>query len=141
MSWALDTDIPSLNGKTIVITGGSGGLGYESLIHLARHKPTKLYLCARSKEKYENAMNGIRTSVPEAANFVRYLKLDLASLSSVQEAANAFNAENTRLDILMNNAGIMAQPPALTTDGFEIQFGTNHMVGLTGEISLVFQPP
>lgn len=121
------TDIPSLIGKVIVITGSNGGLGYESLIHLARHSPAKIYLCARSKEKYDKAMEGISAAIPNAPEFVKYRELDLASLSSVQKAANKFLAENDRLDILMNNAGIMAQPPGLTEDGFEIQFGTNHM--------------
>jgi NAD(P)-dependent dehydrogenase (short-subunit alcohol dehydrogenase family) len=127
-SFVPQTDIPSLVGKIIVITGSNGGLGYESLIHLARHSPSKIYLCARSKEKYDNAMKGISAAVPDSPNFVKYLELDLASLSSVKKAAETFSAENDRLDVLMNNAGIMARPPALTTDGFEIQFGTNHMV-------------
>jgi NAD(P)-dependent dehydrogenase (short-subunit alcohol dehydrogenase family) len=127
-SFAPETDIPLLVGKTIVITGSNGGLGYESLIHLAKHSPSKIYLCARSQEKYDNAMKGISAAVPDAPNFVKYLELDLASLASVKKAAETFNAENDRLDVLMNNAGIMAQAPALTKDGFEIQFGTNHMV-------------
>lgn len=123
-----ETDIPNLSGKIIVITGSNGGLGYESLIHLARHSPSRIYLCARSKEKYETAMKGILAAVPDAANFVKYLEIDLASLASVKKAAETFTAENDRLDVLMNNAGIMAQTPARTEDGFEIQFGTNHMV-------------
>ena len=123
-----DTCVPSLNGKVIIITGANGGLGYETIIHLARHSPSKLVLCARSKEKYDHALKGILVAVPEAVQFVQYLELDLASLPSVQEAAKAFIDNNDRLDILMNNAGIMAQPAALTKDGFEIQFGTNHMV-------------
>ena len=124
-----DTYVPSLNGRVIIITGANGGLGYETLIHLARYSPSKLVLCARSKEKYDHALEGIAIAVPEAVHFVQYLELDLASLASVQEAAKAFITNNDRLDILMNNAGIMAQPAALTKDGFEIQFGTNHMVG------------
>ena len=128
-----DTCVPSLNGKVIIITGANGGIGYETLIHLARYNPSKLVLCARSKEKYDHALRGIVVAVPEAVHFVQYLELDLASLHSVQEAAKAFIADNDRLDILMNNAGIMAQPAALTKDGFEIQFGTNHMVGPTHE--------
>ena len=122
-----ENDIPSLKDKVIIITGSNGGLGYESLVHLARHSPNKIYLCARSKKKYDKAMEGISAAIPNAHEFVKFLELDLASLSSVQKAANTFHAENDRLDILMNNAGIMAQPPGLTKDGFEIQFGTNHM--------------
>jgi NAD(P)-dependent dehydrogenase (short-subunit alcohol dehydrogenase family) len=122
-----EKDIPSLAGKVLIITGANAGLGYESLIHLAKHNPDKIYLCARSKAKYDAAMKGITAAVPNAASFVKYLELDLTSLSSVAAAADAFSAENSRLDILMNNAGIMAQPPALTKEGYEIQFGTNHI--------------
>ena len=132
-SYSPDTHVPSLKGKVIIITGANGGLGYETAIHLARHSPSKLVLCARSKEKYDNALKGIVVAIPEAVHFVQYLELDLASLSSVQEAAKAFMTDNDRLDILMNNAGIMAQPAALTKNGFEIQFGTNHIVGATLE--------
>jgi NAD(P)-dependent dehydrogenase (short-subunit alcohol dehydrogenase family) len=122
-----EKDIPSLAGKVLIITGANAGLGYESLIHLAKHNPDKIYLCARSKAKYDAAMKGITAAVPNAASFVKYLELDLTSLSSIAAAADAFSAENSRLNILMNNAGIMAQPPALTKEGYEIQFGTNHI--------------
>ena len=122
-----EKDIPSLAGKVLVITGANAGLGYESLIHLAKHNPDKIYLCARSKAKYDAAMKGITAAVPNATSIVKYLELDLTSLSSVAAAADNFSAENSRLDILMNNAGIMAQPPALTKEGYEIQFGTNHV--------------
>ncbi len=132
-SYSPDTHVPSLNGKVIIITGANGGLAYEILIRLARYSPSKLVLCARSKQKYDNALERIVVAVPEAVNFVRYLELDLASFCSVQEAAKAFITDNDRLDVLVNNAGIMAQPSALTKNGFEIQFGTNHMVGSTHE--------
>ena len=123
-----ESDIPSLSGKVIIITGGNSGLGYESVIHLARHSPSKLYLCARTLAKYEAAVKDISAAVPNASDFVEYLELDLASLSSTKRAAETFLAHNDRLDILMNNAGIMAVPPALTENEFEIQFGTNHVV-------------
>lgn len=119
--------IPDLFDKVIIVTGGNAGLGYESIIHLAPHHPSKIYLCARSQAKYDAAMKGITAAVPAAADFVKFLQLDLTSLSSVHSAAQTFLSENTRLDILMNNAGIMAQPPGLTQDGYEIQFGTNHL--------------
>jgi NAD(P)-dependent dehydrogenase (short-subunit alcohol dehydrogenase family) len=119
--------IPNLNGKVIIITGANGGLGYESLIHLAPHKPSKIYLCARSQAKYDAAMKGITVAVPDATSFVHYLELDLTSLASAKAAAQRFLKENDRLDILMNNAGIMAQPPGLTKEGYEVQFGVNHM--------------
>jgi NAD(P)-dependent dehydrogenase (short-subunit alcohol dehydrogenase family) len=119
--------IADLSGKVIIITGANGGLGYETLLHLAPHHPSKIYLCARSRAKYDTAMKGITATVPHAASFVKYLELDLASLASVKAAAQTFRAENDRLDILMNNAGVMAQPLGLTKDGYEIQFGTNHI--------------
>lgn len=122
-----ESEIPSLTGKVFVITGANSGLGYESLIHLAKHSPSKIYLCARTQEKYDAAMKGITAAVPEAPSFVKFLPLDLASLSSVASAVDTFLAENSRLDILMNNAGIMATPPGLTKEGYEIQFGTNHV--------------
>lgn len=101
-----DKDVPSLEGKTIVVTGGNAGLGLESLIQMAKHSPSKVYLCARSKEKYDTAMKHISESgIPDAGKFVHFLELDLQSLASVKKSAETFNAENQRLDILMNNAG------------------------------------
>lgn len=119
--------IPDLAGKVIIITGANGGLGYESLLHLAPHNPAKIYLCARSQAKFELAMKGITAAVPNAGSVVKFLELDLTSLASVQLAAQTFLKENSRLDILMNNAGIMATPAGFTKDGYEIQFGTNYM--------------
>lgn len=100
-----DKDIPSLEGKTIVVTGGNSGLGLESLIQMARHSPSKVYLCARTKEKYDTAMNHVSKTVPDAGKFVHYLELDLQSFAAVKKSAETFKAENHRLDILMNNAG------------------------------------
>lgn len=120
-------DIPDLAGKVIVITGANGGLGLSSLVHMARHNPAKIYLCARSRAKYDAAMTTIQSTIPQAATFVHFLQLDLSSLASVQAAAQTFLEDNTRLDILMNNAGIMGHLAGLTSDGYEIQFGTNHL--------------
>lgn len=104
---------------------GNSGLGEESILQLAKHTPEKIYLAARSKEKADNAIARLKKIVPDAA--ITYLPLDLTSLRSVKDAADIVNAGTTRLDILMNNAGIMAVPAALTQDGYEIQFGTNHV--------------
>lgn len=120
-------NISDLTGKVIIITGANGGLGYESLLHLAPHHPSKIYLCARTQAKYDAAMKGITATIPNAADFIHYLELDLTSFASIKSAAQTFTSSNNRLDILMNNAGIMAQPAGLTKDGYEIQFGTNHM--------------
>jgi NAD(P)-dependent dehydrogenase (short-subunit alcohol dehydrogenase family) len=118
-------DIPDLSSKVIVVTGGNSGVGKESVLQLSKHKPAKLYMTARSKAKYDAAILDIKKSNPDAN--ITFLELDLASFASVKAAASTLLAENTRLDILMANAGIMAVPPSLTKDGFEIQFGTNHL--------------
>ena len=120
-----DKDIADLSSKTIVVTGGNSGVGKESVLQLSKHNPAKLYMTARSKAKYDAAICDIKKSNPDAN--ITFLELDLASFASVKTAASTFLAENDRLDILMNNAGVMALPPSLTKDGFEIQFGTNHM--------------
>lgn len=124
-SFQPDRDIPDLSGKVILVTGGNIGLGKEAILELARHNPAKIYMGSRNKEKGEAAVAEIRDEVPKA-NIV-FLPMDLSSFTSVQRAAHTFLAENDRLDILMNNAGIMATPPDLTEDGYELQFGTNYM--------------
>lgn len=100
-------------------------MGLESILQLAKHKPAKIYLGARDESKAQGALALIRSCVPTAE--VEFLHLDLASLQSVKQAADNFTAASTRLDVLMNNAGIMACPAGLTKDGYEIQFGTNHL--------------
>ncbi|KAJ3536366.1 hypothetical protein NM208_g6755 [Fusarium decemcellulare] len=120
-----EKDIPSLNGKVILVTGGNTGLGKQAVLEFARHKPRQIWLAARNVEKAKAAVNEIRQKVPDAP--VKVLELDLASFNSIRKAAHVFLAECDRLDILMLNAGIMAVPPGLTKEGYEIQFGTNHM--------------
>ena len=120
-----DRSIPNLSGKVIIVTGGNNGIGKESVLQLAKHHPAKLYLAARSISKYQAALTDIVKAVPNAK--VDFLELDLASFASIKAAAETVTASNDRLDILMNNAGVMALPPGLTKEGFEIQFGTNHV--------------
>jgi NAD(P)-dependent dehydrogenase (short-subunit alcohol dehydrogenase family) len=120
-----DRDIPDLSSKVIVVTGGNSGVGKESILQLSKHKPAKLYMTARSKAKYDAAILDIKRSNPDAN--ITFLELDLASFASVKMAASTLLAENTRLDILMANTGIMAVPPSLTKDGFKVKFGTNHL--------------
>lgn len=119
------TDIPSLSGKVIIVTGGNQGLGKTCITHLARHNPARIYLGARSASKAEDAITQIRAEVPGAV--VEHLQLDLANLGSVRDAARSVLEKEKRLDILMNNAGIMCLPHAVTADGFELTFGTNHL--------------
>lgn len=118
-------DIPNLSGKIILVTGGNNGLGKESIKQLAKHNPTRIYMGARSIEKAQEAIQDIKKEVPNAP--IAFLEMDLASFSSLKSAADSFLAENDRLDVLINNAGVFACPPGLTMEGYEIQFGTNYM--------------
>ncbi|KAM5343935.1 hypothetical protein ACJ41O_012472 [Fusarium nematophilum] len=121
-----DEDIPDLSGKVIIVTGGNSGLGLESIRQLAKHNPAHIYLAARSAEKGEAAIAQLKGENPSLSS-LSFLQLDLASFESIQSAANKFNASSSRLDLLINNAGIMAAPEGTTKEGYEIQFGTNHM--------------
>jgi retinol dehydrogenase-12 len=103
---------------------GSNGLGKESALQLSKHNAT-VYITSRSPSKGQVAIADIKSQVSNANLHV--LQLDLASLSSVATAAKQFLSLSPRLDILMLNAGIMAPPPGLTEDGYEIQFGTNYL--------------
>lgn len=120
-----DEEIPNLSGKVILVTGGNNGLGKETVTQLAKHTPTRIYLGARNEEKAQAAIVDIKKEIPAAS--IVFLKIDLASFSSIAQAAHIFLSESDRLDILVNNAGIFACPPGLTEDGYEIQFGTNYM--------------
>lgn len=118
-------DTPSLADKVILVTGGNAGLGKQSIVELSKHRPAQIWLAARSLSKANEAVADIKKQVPDAP--VRVLELDLQSLESVQNAAKLFSKDSPRLDILLLNAGIMAHPPGLTKDGYEVQFGTNHV--------------
>lgn len=121
------TSIPEQTDKIILVTGGNAGVGLESVRQLARHRPAKIYLAARTGAKFDLAIQSILKDVPEAKSVVEFLELDLASFASVKAAAEKVLSENDRLDVLLNNAGVMALPPGTTQEGYEIQFGTNHM--------------
>ena len=121
-----DKSIPrDLSRQVIIVTGGNSGCGKETVLQLAKHNPKCVYLAARSKAKYDDAMKDIRAAAPTAN--VRYLEVDLASMASVKKAAESFLSKNERLDLLVNNAGIMAHPHGVTEEGYELQFGTNYM--------------
>ncbi|KPI39572.1 putative oxido [Cyphellophora attinorum] len=120
------TSIPELTGRVIIVTGGNAGIGKQAVLELSRHNPRRLYLAARSRTKFDAALKDILLANPNASSCVEYLELDLANLKSIRAAANKVLAENTRLDILINNGGIMANPPALSADGYELQFATNY---------------
>ncbi|KAI3393850.1 hypothetical protein diail_3577 [Diaporthe ilicicola] len=125
LSFNPSTDIPLLSGKTILVTGGNAGLGKQSIIELARHEPSEIWLTARDLQKGESARCDIQSQVPGAV--IRILELDLSSLDSIKAAAQVFLSTASRLDILLLNAGLGGSPPGLTKDGYEIFFGTNHL--------------
>ncbi|KAL8908553.1 MAG: hypothetical protein Q9207_000763 [Kuettlingeria erythrocarpa] len=104
---------------------GNTGLGKETVLQLARHRPSRIFLAARTPSKGEAAVGEVKRAVPTAD--VIFLKLDLCSFKSISAAAQEFKSKSSRLDVLINNAGIMASPEGLTEEGFESQFGTNHM--------------
>ncbi|KXJ93406.1 hypothetical protein Micbo1qcDRAFT_161420, partial [Microdochium bolleyi] len=118
------TDIPSLKDKVILVTGGSSGLGTQSILEFARHEPKEIWLGARSATKAQAAIDDIKAKVPNAA--VKFVQMELGSFASIRTAAKTVLDSTDRLDILLLNAGIMAVPPAATEEGYELQFGTNH---------------
>lgn len=123
MPW--DTaDMPDLTGKVAVVTGGNGGLGLESATALAG-AGAHVVMAARDQQKAAAARDRIRTEHPGAS--VEIVELDLAALDSVRQAAAAISDRHESLDILINNAGVMAMPERRTADGFEMQFGVNHL--------------
>ena len=115
----------------VVVTGGNSGSGFEAALALAG-KNAQVILAVRSVEKGEAAAERIRQQYPRAQVIV--MALDLSDLSSVRAFAQNFLKLYERLDVLINNAGVMALPQRKTADGFEMQFGTNHLghFALTG---------
>ena len=123
MAWSAD-DIPDQSGRVAVVTGANGGLGLETARELAR-KGAHVVMAARNLEKAAAAERDIRSEIPEASVEVR--SLDLGSLVSIGAAADGITAAHGQVDLLINNAGVMATPRLETADGFELQFGTNHL--------------
>lgn len=122
--WTI-ADIPPQGGRTAVITGATGGLGYETALALAG-AGAAVVLTGRNDAKGQDAIAKIRGQFPDAN--ISYQTLDLASLASVADFAARFAAAHASLDLLINNAGVMALPKRQTTeDGFEMQFGTNYL--------------
>lgn len=123
MNWTAD-DIPDQTGRIAVVTGANGGLGLETTRELAR-KGALVVMGARNQEKAKQAVADIKAEIPDANLELR--ELDLASLASVKAFASTVIDEHPKLDLLVNNAGVMAIPQTSTDDGFEMQFGTNHL--------------
>ncbi|QLL08124.1 SDR family NAD(P)-dependent oxidoreductase [Mycobacterium vicinigordonae] len=125
-------DIPDQSGRTVIITGANTGLGFHTAAALAA-RGAQVVLAVRNLEKGNAALARINAAVPGKPD-VTLQELDLSSLDSVRRAADALRSNYPRIDLLINNAGVMWTPKALTADGFELQFGTNHLghFALTG---------
>ena len=136
-------DIPALTNRVILITGGAGDLGRQTAIELARHgRPSRIYLAdlpdadssssssPSGEKRSEAAISAVVNALPPDAQQVvkiSYLPLDLSSLESVKDAAKRFLEMETRLDILVLNAGIMPVKSGLSKDGYEVVFGVNYL--------------
>ena len=123
MPWT-ETDIPDQSGRIAVVTGANGGLGLETARALSG-KGALVIMAARNLDKAKVARRSILDENPAANVEVR--ALDLASLASVEDFARRLLADHERIDLLINNAGVMGTPRMETADGFELQLGTNHL--------------
>ena len=125
--------MPDQTGRVALVTGANSGLGFHTSLELARRGARVLMAC-RDAGRAEAALHRLRAQVPGAQ--AELLSLDLASSASIETAATEVAGRTTSLDLLVDNAGVMAPPRTLTTDGFELQLGTNHLghFALTGRL-------
>lgn len=126
-----EQNIPDQTGRVAIVTGANSGLGFETAHALAAKGATVVLAC-RNQEKAQKALAELKKAVPHAKAEV--MPLDLADLTSVRAFAAAFQAKYSQLNLLINNAGVMMTPQGQTKDGFETQFGANHLghFALTG---------
>ena len=117
-------DIPDQTGRVVVITGANTGLGYETALALAEHG-AHVVLAVRNLDKGKDA--AARITAASSRGDVALQELDLTSLESVRAAAQQLRSDYDHIDLLINNAGVMYPPKENTKDGFELQFGTNHL--------------
>ncbi len=132
--WTPDR-MPDLSGRTAVVTGANSGLGLETTLALARAGAAVVMAC-RDPRRAGDALDRVQREVPAAGDRVRARQLDLADLASVASFSDELAGDHDRLDLLVNNAGVMATPRRETADGFELQLGTNHLghFALTGRL-------
>ena len=116
--------LPDLTDRTFLITGANAGLGFEAS-KMLRHKNANLLMAARNEGRGRGAVNKI--TAENGSGFVDFIKLDLADTTSIRAAADSVRSTTDGLDAIVNNAGIMQTPQQKTADGFEMQFGTNHL--------------
>lgn len=126
-------DIPDQRGRTAVVTGANAGLGYQTAVALAA-RGAHVVLAIRSLERGREALRHITATVPGAQLSLQ--QVDLASLASIRDGAAQLRYDYANIDLLINNAGVVLTPYSVTSDGFETQFGTNHLghFALTGLI-------
>jgi len=124
-------DIPDQKGRVVIVTGSSSGIGYEAARVLANKNAT-VAIAVRNLQKGNAVLDKIKAGYQNAD--VRVMELDLANLESIRNFSAGFKSNYSRLDILINNGGVMMPPYSKTVDGFELQFGTNHLghFALTG---------
>jgi NAD(P)-dependent dehydrogenase (short-subunit alcohol dehydrogenase family) len=122
MTWST-ADVPDLSGRRVLVTGATSGLGYETALELLRHGADVL-VAARTPAKAAQTTEDLAKASGRKPTVV---ELDLADLTSVEKAADEVATAYDKLDVLVNNAGVMATPYRQTADGFELQLGTNHL--------------
>lgn len=134
-TWTID-NIPDLSGKVIIVTGGNSGLGYESVKAFSQ-KGAEVILACRNMDKGHTA----KAEIGQSKGHIAVMELDLSDFASIEAFAKAFKARYDRLDVLLNNAGIMTTPYFLTKDGLEAQNGTNHFghFALTAHLSEILK--
>ncbi len=132
MKWT-SKDIPDLKGITAIVTGANSGIGFETAKALAC-KGAGVIMACRSMQKGKEATGVITRYYPEA--IIEVMTLDLSSIDSIKKFSGIVNKKKSKIDILVNNAGVMIPPYGKTEDGFELQFGTNHLghFVLTGQL-------
>ncbi len=125
------SDIPDLTGKVMIVTGGNSGIGYEEIKAFSENGALTI-MASRNLQKAKEAKTKILKRIPEAK--IEIMELDLVNLDSIHKFTFDFNKKYKKLDVLINNAGIMMVPYKKTVDGFESQIGTNHLghFALTG---------
>ena len=132
MAWTAE-DIPSQEGRLALVTGANSGLGLATIQALAARQATVILAC-RSSRKAEAAQQQLQD---QGLSRLELLELDLADLSSVQRAAESVRDRYGHLDLLINNAGVMAPPRRTTVQGHELQFGVNHLGHQALTLSLI----
>ena len=133
MSWT-PNQMPPQDGRVAVVTGANSGIGFHATQQLARHGAHVVLAC-RNEKKARDAMAKIRADIPAAS--LSFVPLDLSSQKSVRDAATLIRRQQPKIDLLLNNAGLMWLEQGLTEDGFEQQIGTNHFGHFTLTLQLL----